>query len=126
MASGERADKWLWAVRLFKTRSVAAEACAGGRVTRQGQRIKPASALREGDVLELPFPDGPGRRMVEVLDVIQQRVGAPQAQQCYADRTPPETLAAQQEWKDMKREAPKGRPTKKDRRSIERFRGFFE
>ena len=126
MPSNDRTDKWLWAVRLCKTRGVAAELCAAGKVTRLGHRLKAATPVRPGDVLELPFPDGPGRRTVAVVTVIQQRVGAPQARLCYEDRTDAAALDAQRQWQESRRDAPRGRPTKKDRRSLERVRGFFQ
>lgn len=124
-----RTDKWLWAVRLFKTRGLAAKACEGGRVKRGGHPLKPASALKAGDLLEVPFPDGPGARVVRVVEPIHQRVGAPQAAECCEDLTPPEVLAARIEARKEKRDrldGQQGRPTKDQRRAWERHRGFFD
>ena len=70
MSESVRADKWLWAVRFFKTRGVAAEMCEAGKVRRAGHELKPATALRVGDVLELPFAEGPGTRVVRVSGLI--------------------------------------------------------
>jgi ribosome-associated heat shock protein Hsp15 len=105
---------------------VAAGLCTAGKVTRLGHRLKAATPLRPGDVLELPFPDGPGRRTVAVITVIQQRVGAPQARLCYEDRTDAASLDAQRHWHESRRDAPRGRPTKKDRRTLDGIRGFFQ
>jgi len=62
MPDTARCDKWLWAARFFKTRGLAAEICAAGKVKRLGHSLKAASALHPGDVLEIPFPEGPGMR----------------------------------------------------------------
>jgi ribosome-associated heat shock protein Hsp15 len=124
-----RADKWLWAVRLFKTRSLAAKACESGRVKRAGHPLKPATPLRAGDLLEVPFPDGPGTRTVRVIELIAQRVGAPRARECCEESTPPEVLAMRREAHADRRhrlEGEQGRPTKRDRRLLDGHRGFFE
>lgn len=126
MAEGNRTEKWLWAVRLFKTRGLAAQMCAAGKVKRLGYLLKAASALQPGDVLEIPFPEGPGTRTVTVNSVIQARVGAPQARACYDERTPPEVFEVQRQWHLARSEGMRGRPTKKDRREMDRIRGFLE
>jgi len=131
MSALVRADKWLWATRFFKTRTLAADACEAGRIKRGGHPVKPATSLHPGDLLEVPFYEGPGTRLIRVSSVIDKRVGAPQAQACYVDLTTPEVLeanrVAMQEKRDREhREGDQGRPTKRDRREIERFRGFFE
>jgi ribosome-associated heat shock protein Hsp15 len=126
MDGSARTDKWLWAVRFFKTRGLAAEMCAAGKVKRAGHLLKAASALHPGDVLEIPFPDGPGTRTVEVLALIEKRVGAPEARACYEERTDPEIFEAQRAWHLARNEGLRGRPTKKDRRQMNRIRGFFE
>ncbi len=124
-----RADKWLWAVRMFKTRGLAAAACDGGRVKRGGQVVKPATSLRAGDLLEVPFPDGPGVRVVRVVEPIAQRVGAPRARECCEDLTPPEVVEARlqaRQDRSLRHEDQQGRPTKQQRRDRERHFGFFE
>lgn len=126
MPESNRTDKWLWAVRLFKTRGIAAEMCANGKVKRLGHPLKAASALRPGDVIDLPFPDGPGTRVVRVVRIIAQRVGAPEARECFEDLTPPGAVEAQRQWHEERRDAPRGRPTKRNRREIDRIRGFFQ
>lgn len=126
MSDSARADKWLWAVRLSKTRGVAANLCASGKVKRGGRVIKAATSLRPGDVLEIPFPDGPGTRVIEVTGLLEKRVGAPEAQACYDDRTPKEAFEAQDQWQAARREGMRGRPTKKKRRDIDRIHGFWD
>ncbi len=126
MAESERTDKWLWAARFFKTRGLAAEMCAAGKVKRGGHAIKAATTLRPGDVLELPFPEGPGIRTVEVVAVIQKRVGAPEARASYVERTAAEVFEVQKNWHLARAESPKGRPTKKNRREIDRIHGFLD
>jgi ribosome-associated heat shock protein Hsp15 len=120
-----RADKWLWATRLFKTRSEAANACELEKIRRAGHLVKPATGLRPGDVIELPFPDGPGQRVIRVLSLIEKRVGAPLAQACYEELTAPSVVTANRQAL-LDRRAAGGRPTKKERRQIGRIRGFWE
>jgi len=115
-----RVDKWLWAVRLFKTRSLAAEACRGGRVTIDGQ---PAKASREVSINNVVVVAGEVARRFKVLQPLSVRVGAARVREYAEDQTPvyalerreasPEAFAA--------RPAGSGRPTKKDRRQIERL-----
>jgi ribosome-associated heat shock protein Hsp15 len=125
MPDSARTDKWLWAVRLCKTRGLGGEMCATGRVKRLGHPLKAASVLHPGDVLEIPFAEGPGVRTIAVKTVIQVRVGAPEAQACYQDLTQPEVYAALKDWLTNKYEASKGRPTKKDHRKIDKIHGFW-
>ncbi|BCK88471.1 heat shock protein 15 [Sideroxyarcus emersonii] len=116
-----RIDKWLWAARFYKTRSLSADAVEGGKVTMQGARIKPAKAVGIGDVLEIRV--GKFHYEVEVLGLSNKRGGAPEAQKLYreteASRARREELAAQ--LRAQPQPAFKGRPTKRDRRDIERF-----
>jgi ribosome-associated heat shock protein Hsp15 len=120
-ASGEtvRVDSWIWAVRLVKTRSVGATACRGGHVRVNGERVKPAHSVRVGDEVRLRHE---GReRIVVVKRLIRKRVGAPVAVQCYIDNSPPppprEAVAP-----IGIRDRGTGRPTKRDRRELERLR----
>jgi ribosome-associated heat shock protein Hsp15 len=126
MSDSTRADKWLWATRFFKTRSLAADACSCGKVRRNGHPLKPASTVQPGDRLEIPFPEGPGHRQVVVKEVIQLRVGAPQARACYEDLTRPEVYEELKLWLAHQRQAAKGRPTKRDRREIDKIHGFWD
>ena len=125
-ADGMRLDKWLWAARFFKTRGLAAEMCAAGKVKRLGHALKASSAVHPGDVIEIPFPEGPGTRRVCIVALIEKRVSAPEARACYEESTTPEVFEAQKNWHSARSEGMRGRPTKKDRREMSRIRGFFE
>ncbi len=126
MSESIRADKWLWATRFYKTRGLAADACETGKLKRNGHPMKPASPVQPGDLLEVPFAEGPGFRSICVKAVIVKRVGAPEAQACYEDRTKPEIYEALRQWHEAKRDAGKGRPTKHDRREIDKIHGFWD
>ena len=126
MSESVRADKWLWATRFFKTRSLAADACMMGKVTRNGHPLKPASTVQVGNLLEIPFNEGPGVREISVKAVIEKRVGAPEARACYEDLTHPRVYEALKLWQIAKQEAAKGRPTKRDRREIDKIHGFWD
>ncbi|MCN9239703.1 RNA-binding S4 domain-containing protein [Streptomyces sp. RY43-2] len=122
-SSGEsvRIDSWIWSVRLVKTRSMGATACRGGHVRLNGERVKPAHSVRVGDEVRLRHE---GReRIVVVKRLIRKRVGAPVAVQCYIDNSPPppprEAVAPA-----GIRDRGAGRPTKRDRRDMERLRGL--
>jgi len=112
-----RADKWLWAARFWKTRSQAALALKEGKVTRDGNRCDPATAVRVGDELIARTPGG--RKVLLVRGLSAVRGGAEVARLLYEDRTPPEV----DEPPAAARDAGAGRPTKRDRREIERLRG---
>jgi ribosome-associated heat shock protein Hsp15 len=113
-----RVDRWLWAVRLTKTRPDAAAACRGGHVRVNDRLAKPSTTVAPGD--EVRARIGDMTRIVEVVRVIQKRVGAPDAVTCYLDRTPPpppivpSTVAV--------RDRGAGRPTKRDRRVLDKWR----
>jgi ribosome-associated heat shock protein Hsp15 len=116
-----RVDKWLWAARFFKTRGLATAACAGGKVDVNADAAKPAKALRVGDRLEITLPRD--KRLVQVLALSERRGPAPVARALYADLTPPAP--------PRRRQAPPpyrppgaGRPTKRERRQLERLRGL--
>jgi ribosome-associated heat shock protein Hsp15 len=124
MAVGEgsaRVDVWIWSVRLVKTRSQATAACRAGHVRVNDQRAKPASVIRAGDEVRLRH-DGRERIMI-VRRVISKRVGAAVAEECLTDNSPPppprESLLP-----IARRDRGTGRPTKRDRREIERLRGL--
>lgn len=115
-----RIDKWLWAVRLYKTRSLATQACKGGHVLVDGQRVKPSREVHVGETVQALT--GHITRTVRVLSPIQQRVSAPLAREAAEDLTPPEELAKPREpdySRGIVRPKGAGRPTKKDRRQIE-------
>ena len=112
-----RLDRWLWAVRLTKTRPDAAAACRGGHVRVNDRQAKPSTTVSPGD--EVRALVGSTTRIVEVVRVIQKRVGAADAVTCYLDRTPPPppTPAVV-----APRDRGAGRPTKRDRRLLEKWR----
>ena len=117
-----RIDKWLFAARFFKTRSLAAEAIERGRVTLNDQRVKPAKVLAAGDRLTIRI--GNYQYDIEVLGLSNKRGAAPVAQQLYREtgesRERRELLAARLKAQPQPFNT-KGRPTKRDRREIERF-----
>ncbi len=82
-----RVDQWLWAVRIYKTRSLASDACKGGHVTVNGRPAKPASPVRVGDRIEAYAAER--ERVLEVLRLINKRVSAPLAAECLVDHSPP-------------------------------------
>lgn len=114
-----RVDRWLWAVRVFKTRSAATEACRGGHVRVNGVRAKPAATVRAGDTVHARVH---GRdRVLEVARVVDKRVGAPVAAECVVDRSPEPAREPTAQVSERGRGA--GRPTKRERRQLERVRG---
>lgn len=115
-----RVDRWLWAVRLFKTRSAANEACRGGHVRVNGDRVKPAADVRVGDTVRARVGDR--ERIVEVARVIEKRVGASVASECLIDRSPPPPPKETAPHVGQ-RERGAGRPTKRERRQLDRARG---
>jgi ribosome-associated heat shock protein Hsp15 len=115
-----RVDRWLWAVRAYKTRSASSAACAGGHVSVNGQPAKPATRVRAGDEVTALTPGGP--RLLEVVQLLEKRVGAVAAAEAMIDRSPARPEADRQA-PPLARDRGAGRPTKRDRRAIERFRG---
>lgn len=121
--SGLRLDKWLWAARFFKTRSLAANAIAGGKVHWQGQRAKPAREVRAGDELDIDV--GEQRWTVIVRALNPQRRPAPEAQLLYEETAA--SRARRAAVREQRKLAPtpgadrRGRPTKRDARHIHRF-----
>ncbi len=117
-----RIDKWLWAARFFKTRSMAAQAVAGGKVHANGQRIKPARTVRIGDTLLITRDTVTFE--VTVLAVSGRRGPAPQARLLYEESE--ESIKARETERDLRKlmrtgPAPVGRPSKRDRRKIKEF-----
>lgn len=126
MPESPRIDKWLWAARFFKTRAIAAEMCSIGKVKRASHSLKPGSTPHPGDLIEIPFPEGPGIRTIRVLSILQKRVGAPEARESYEELTLPEVFENQKEWHRARLENPGGRPTKKNRRDLDKIHGFWD
>lgn len=120
MSDSVRVDAWLWAVRVFKTRSSATTGCRAGHVRVNGDRAKAAQPVRAGDEVRVRILGFD--RILMVQKLIVKRVSAAAAAECYIDLTPPppprETLALA-----PVRDRGAGRPTKRDRRELERLRG---
>ncbi len=117
-----RIDKWLHAVRIFKTRSLAADACLAGKVKIEGDAVKAAYMLKVGQTIIINKQGE--KQTVKCLKLIEKRVGAPIAAECYEDLTPPEEkdkLKFPASFFEV-RDKGAGRPTKKDRREIEKFK----
>ena len=119
-----RIDKWLWAARFFKTRSLAVDALECGKVLCNGVRVKPAKAVSVGDMLSIRL--GPYQFVVEVLALSSKRGPAPQAQLLYSETE--ESRKRRQALSDELKAQPThtfpgGRPTKRDRREIEKMKG---
>jgi ribosome-associated heat shock protein Hsp15 len=116
-----RVDKWLWAARVFKTRSQASVACDGGKVDVNDEAVKPARRVRAGDLIAVTLPRG-RRRILKVAGVDDRRGSAEVAKALFEDLTPPEPPRAPQA-RPPWRAPGTGRPTKRERRDIERLRG---
>ena len=122
-----RVDRWLWSVRLFKTRTLAARACTAGHVRVNGQAVKPSRALRPGDLVNALL--GEITRTVKVLAILERRVGAKSVAQYLEDHTPrSEYEKAREKFSAPTGLRPKGagRPTKRDRRVLTSFFGEAE
>jgi ribosome-associated heat shock protein Hsp15 len=119
-----RVDKWLWAARFFKTRTLAADAVDGGKVYVNGDRAKPAKSVKPGDEVRLRL--GPYEHVLIVRGTAERRGSAPEAQRLYEETTASSEARAKLHWQLTKAapamEAAPGRPTKQDRRALEKFR----
>lgn len=114
-----RVDKWLWAVRMYKTRSDATDACRAGHVKVNRTSAKPAALVKPGDTVEALAPSG--QRVLEVTAILEKRSSAPTARSCYIDHTPapqPEEAGTL----NFVRDRGAGRPTKRERRQMDRAR----
>lgn len=114
-----RIDVWLWAVRLTSTRSAATELCRAGRVSLNDGTAKAASTIKVGDRISARIAQR--ERVVEVTQTIHKRVGAPIAVTCFIDHSPPREPTEHLDV--LVRDRGAGRPTKSDRRKIDRLRG---
>lgn len=122
MASEVRIDKWLWAVRLYKTRSIAADACKKGHISMNGVNLKPARTIKVGDVVQVR--KSPITLSLKVLQTIENRVSAKLVPEMLQDVTTPEQYELLEMSKIsgfVDRAKGTGRPTKKERRSLESF-----
>ena len=117
-----RIDKWLWAARIFKTRSIAVDAIKNGRVTIQGVHVKPSRMVKAGEVISVRKP--PVTYSFKILKTIEQRVGAKLIPEIYENVTPPdqyELLEMNRISGFIDRQRGTGRPTKKERRALDGF-----
>jgi ribosome-associated heat shock protein Hsp15 len=120
-----RIDKWLWSVRLFKTRSQATAACKGGKVKIEGMVVKPSREIKVEDIIQVQSRGF--SKTVKVIGLLKNRVSAKLAVEYVEDITPEEEIAKRLMMKDVnyeRRERGVGRPTKKQRRLIERLKKF--
>jgi len=121
-----RIDKYLWAIRVFKTRTLAADACKAGRVKLDGNNTKPSHEVKIGEVYNVS--KGPEKRVIKITGLLENRVDAKTAVNFYEDITPEEDTIA---FKSMfhapvlKRDRGTGRPTKRDRREIDELKDDF-
>jgi ribosome-associated heat shock protein Hsp15 len=125
-APAVRIDKWLWAVRLYKTRSLATTACREGRVTIGSQAAKPSRDVRVNDIILAKTGDV--TRTIKVLGLLERRVGAQAVKQFAEDLTPASEYERPKEvvlQPLFQRPKGMGRPTKKDRREMNKFGQFF-
>ncbi|MBK8346408.1 MAG: RNA-binding S4 domain-containing protein [Saprospiraceae bacterium] len=123
-----RLDKWLWAVRLFKSRTMSTDACKSGKVKAKGLNLKPSYLLAAGEVIEVK--KNGFNLTFKVNQLLEKRVSAVLAAPCFDDLTPPEELNKYKEWFVGKsgseyRDRGEGRPTKKDRREIDDFKEMY-
>lgn len=120
-----RIDKWLWAVRLFKTRTLATEECKKGRVTIGGISVKPSRVPKPGDIIKVR--KNPVTYSYKVVAITGKRVGAKLVPEFCEDITPPEELKIleiRQQMSSFDRDRGTGRPTKKERRELDSFQGW--
>jgi ribosome-associated heat shock protein Hsp15 len=121
-----RIDKYLWAIRQYKTRTMAGDACRGGKVKLNGLAVKASRELKVGDIIEISIPGLV--KKIKVLDLLNNRVGAPKVVEYMEDLTPQEAidqakLVRQTNYE--KRDRGVGRPTKRDRRDIEALKKYL-
>ncbi len=115
-----RVDSWLWAIRVYKTRSAATTACRAGHVRVNGEKVKASQSVRPGDELRVRIAGFD--RILVVRQTLVKRVGAPVAATAYEERTPPREPVALAGMRDRGA----GRPTKRERREIDRLQGREE
>ena len=122
MSQEARIDKWLWAARIFKTRSIAIDACKNGRVTIDGARTKPSHLVKAGDIISVRKP--PITYTFKIKQAIERRVGAKQIPEILENITSPEQYELLEMSKIsgfINRAKGTGRPTKKERRDLDDF-----
>jgi ribosome-associated heat shock protein Hsp15 len=122
-----RIDKWLWSVRIFKSRTLATDACKAGKIKINELTVKPSLQLQGEELIEVK--KNGFNFQFKVVTLLKNRVGAPEAQKCYINQTSEEELNKYNDWFVGKgriemRERGAGRPTKKERREIDAFKDF--
>ena len=127
--SKTRIDKWLWTVRIFKSRTIATDACKAGKVKINGSEIKPSASVSRLDKIEVR--KNGFNFQYEVKELLKNRVPAPIAKECFQNNTPISELEKYNDWFNGKKSSVlrargTGRPTKKDRRSMDDFSDFDE
>ncbi len=124
MPNKARIDKWLWSIRIYKSRSIATEACKSGRVKINGKGVKPSYLLEVGQTVSINKKEK--NWIVKCIKLIEKRVGAEIAKTCYEDLSPPEVsvkkLGAFFYKTSEKRDKGLGRPTKRERRTLDKFK----
>ncbi len=124
MEASQRIDKYLWCVRIYKTRSIATDACNGGKIKLNGTNTKPSKELKRGDKIE--FKRGVVQHTIEVVDFPKNRITAKDVALYFNDLTPESETMKLQDLKYVKverRDKGLGRPTKKERRDIDKLKG---
>lgn len=116
-----RVDAWCWSVRLYKSRSLATAAAKGGHIRVNGVRAKPAQVVKIGDEVRVVTDR---EHILIVRQLLSKRVGAPQAAEAYEDRTPALPPKPERAAPVFQRDRGAGRPTKRDRRLLERLRNM--
>ncbi len=129
MADKVRIDKYLWAIRIFKSRTIATEACKEGKVRMRNEPVKPSALITIGDVIDVQ-KDG-FKLTYKAIQLIEKRVSPLLAKPCYEDLTSEEEINKYKSWfigkgGPERRERGTGRPTKRDRREIDDFKEYYE
>ncbi|MCB0686749.1 MAG: RNA-binding S4 domain-containing protein [Saprospiraceae bacterium] len=123
-----RVDKWLWAVRIFKSRTIATDHCKSGKVSVNGHKMKPSGTITIND--QVSVQKNGYTFIFQVVKLLEKRVSAPIAQEAYKDLTPEEELNKYESWyigkgKSEIRDRGAGRPTKKERRDLDIFKDDY-
>ena len=129
MADKVRIDKYLWSIRIFKSRTLATDACKEGKVKLHEENAKPSAMVTIGDIIDV-VKDG-FKLKYKVIQLIEKRVSPILAKPCYEDLTPEEEINKYKSWfigkgGPERRERGAGRPTKRDRREIDDFKDYYE
>lgn len=122
---GIRIDKWLWMVRVFKTRTMATDACNAGKVKMNGDNLKPSKIIKTSEIYNVKIDQLD--KTIQVIDTPKSRVGAPLVPNYYLDLTPPEELERVKALRTRFeiRNHGEGRPTKRDRRQIDYLKDYY-